>query len=42
MMGTQAAVARVFCDFCLDDHVPNYHQLRGIAGISIPTSFASR
>jgi transposase len=30
MMGTQAATARFFYDFCLDDHVPKEHQLRGI------------
>jgi len=30
MMGTQAAAARFFYDFCLDDHVPKDHQLRGI------------
>ena len=30
MMGTQTAAARFFYDFCLDDHVPKDHQLRGI------------
>jgi len=30
MMGVQAAAARLFYDFCLDDHVPVDHQLRGI------------
>jgi transposase len=30
MMGIQAAAARFFYDFCLDDHVPKDHQLRGI------------
>ena len=30
MMGVQAAAARFFYDFCLDDHVPADHQLRGI------------
>ncbi|WP_374547472.1 IS1182 family transposase [Rhodoblastus sp.] len=30
MMGVQAATARLFYDFCLDDHVPADHQLRGI------------
>jgi hypothetical protein len=30
MMGVQAAAARLFYDFCLDDHVPTDHQLRGI------------
>jgi transposase len=30
MMGTQAEAARLFYDFCLDDHVPMDHQLRGI------------
>jgi transposase len=30
MMGTQAASARLFYDFCLDDHVPADHQLRGV------------
>jgi transposase len=30
MMGVQAAAARFFYDFCLDDHVPQDHQLRGI------------
>lgn len=29
MMGVQAA-ARLFYEFCLDDHVPDDHQLRGI------------
>ena len=30
MMGVQAAAARLFFDFCLDDHVPTDHRLRGI------------
>ena len=30
MMGTQAAPARLFYDFCLDDHVPADHLLRQI------------
>ena len=30
MMGVQAAAPRFFYDFCLDDHVPQDHQLRGI------------
>lgn len=30
MMGTQAAPARLFYDFCLDDHVPDDHLLRRI------------
>jgi len=30
MMGVQAVAARLFYDFCLDDHVPAGHQLRGI------------
>ena len=30
MMGVQAVAARFFYDFCLDDHVPADHQLRGI------------
>jgi transposase len=30
MMGYQAASARLFYDFCLDDHVPADHLLRGI------------
>ena len=30
MMGVQAAAARFFYDFCLDDHVPDDHRLRGI------------
>ena len=30
MMGVQAVAARLFYDFCLDDHVPADHQLRGI------------
>jgi transposase len=30
MMGVQATAARLFYDFCLDDHVPAEHQLRGI------------
>jgi hypothetical protein len=34
MMGVQAASAQLFYDFCLDDHVPCDHLLRGIDGIS--------
>ena len=30
MMGTQAAPAQLFYDFCLDDHVPSDHLLRRI------------
>ena len=30
MMGCQAAPAQLFYDFCLDDHVPTEHLLRGI------------
>jgi len=30
MMGTQAAPAQLFYDFCLDDHVPSNHLLRRI------------
>jgi hypothetical protein len=30
MMGVQAAAPRLFYDFCLDDHVPADHQLRGV------------
>jgi transposase len=30
MMGVQATAARLFYDFCLDDHIPTDHQLRGI------------
>jgi transposase len=30
MMGSQVASARLFYDFCLDDHVPDDHQLRRI------------
>ena len=30
MMGVQAASARLFYDFCLDDHVPSDHLLRSI------------
>jgi transposase len=30
MMGVQAVPLRLFYDFCLDDHVPADHQLRGI------------
>ena len=32
MMGFQAASAQLFYDFCLDDHVPCDHLLRGIDG----------
>ena|ERR1700733_14568168 len=32
MMGVQAASAQLFYDFCLDDHVPCDHLLRGIDG----------
>ena len=30
MMGVQATSARLFYDFCLDDHVPFDHMLRSI------------
>src|ERR1700730_201195 len=30
MMGVQATLARLFYDFCLDDHVPSDHILRSI------------
>ncbi|GAA3108311.1 hypothetical protein GCM10010520_61110 [Rhizobium viscosum] len=30
MMGYQTAPAQLFYDFCLDDHVPLDHMLRGI------------
>ena len=30
MMGTQVMPARLFYDFCLDDHVPADHLLRRI------------
>jgi hypothetical protein len=30
MMGVQAAAAGFFYDFCLDDHAPKDHPLRGI------------
>ena len=30
MMGVQATSARLFYDFCLDDHVPSDHMLRSI------------
>lgn len=30
MMGTQAAPARLFYDFCVEDHVPDDHLLRRI------------
>jgi hypothetical protein len=32
MMGVQAASGQLFYDFCLDDHVPSDHLLRGIDG----------
>jgi hypothetical protein len=32
MMGVQTAEARLFYDFCLDDHVPFDHLLRSIDG----------
>ena len=32
MMGVQMAAARLFYDFCLDDHVPSDHLLRSIDG----------
>ena len=32
MMGVQDAPARLFHDFCLDEHVPSDHMLRGIDG----------
>jgi transposase len=30
MMGFQETAARLFYDFCLDEHVPSDHVLRGI------------
>jgi transposase len=30
MMGVQTTSARLFYDFCLDDHVPSDHMLRSI------------
>jgi transposase len=30
MMGCQTVAAQLFYDFCLDDHVPTDHLLRGI------------
>jgi transposase len=30
MMGCKTAPAQLFYDFCLDDHVPADHMLRGI------------
>jgi hypothetical protein len=30
MMGIQETPARLFYDFCLDEHVPSDHMLRGI------------
>ena len=30
MMGFQGTPARLFYDFCLDEHVPSDHMLRGI------------
>ncbi len=30
MMGFQGTPARLFYDFCLDEHVPSDHLLRGI------------
>ena len=30
MMGLQGAPARLFYDFCLDEHVPSDHLLRGV------------
>ena len=30
MMGIQGTPARLFYDFCLDEHVPFDHMLRGI------------
>jgi hypothetical protein len=30
MMGVQETLARLFYDFCLDEHVPSDHLLRGI------------
>ena len=32
MMGVQTAEARLFYDFCIDDHVPSDHLLRSIDG----------
>jgi hypothetical protein len=42
MMGVQAAAARLFYDFCVDDHVPADHQLRSSTGISTSMTFATR
>lgn len=36
MMGTQTEAARFFYEFCLDDHVPRDHQLRGIDQLHLP------
>ena len=30
MMGCQETPARLFYDFCLDEHVPSDHMLRGV------------
>ena len=30
MMGVQETPARLFYDFCLDEHIPSDHLLRGI------------
>jgi hypothetical protein len=42
MMGVQEAAARLFYDFCLDDHVPDDHQLRASTGILTLTTCGAR
>jgi len=34
MMGFQGTPARLFYDFCLEEHVPFDHMLRGMTAIS--------
>ena len=42
MMGFQEAPDRLFYDFCLDEHVPSDHMLRGIDGASTSMISANR
>ena len=36
MMGFQGTPARLFYDFCLDEHVPSDHLLRGVDRQDVP------
>ena len=42
MIGFQGTPARLFYDFCLEEHVPVDHMLRGIDAISPSMTSANR